>query len=216
MQLPKSTEFNKRIPKQKFYENLSINPEMKRLFVEEVAVIYWKYKIAATTINVEEGKVVKEIEVFHIRLNQKGLNPKVMQLIDREIPYHILFLLEYEEQFQIWIGYKEKSLSNTSSNFKLNTYYHTEWQPLERIELKIDGLNMDAIYENFIRQIAGDALAVTSEEDIKVSIERDYKRRRIMKQIETLEKKIKKEKQFNIQVKLNTELKKLKKEMETF
>ena len=29
--LPKTTEFNKRIPKQKFYENLEISPALKKV-----------------------------------------------------------------------------------------------------------------------------------------------------------------------------------------
>lgn len=28
--LPKSTEFNKRIPKQKFYDNLTVSPALKK------------------------------------------------------------------------------------------------------------------------------------------------------------------------------------------
>ena len=31
--LPKTTEFNKRIPKQKFYENLEISPALKKLWI---------------------------------------------------------------------------------------------------------------------------------------------------------------------------------------
>ena len=38
--LPKTTEFNKRIPKQKFYENLQVTPAMKRYFVDQIKVIY--------------------------------------------------------------------------------------------------------------------------------------------------------------------------------
>ena len=37
--LPKSTEFNRRIPKQKFYENLTVSPAVKRIFVEQIRVI---------------------------------------------------------------------------------------------------------------------------------------------------------------------------------
>ena len=37
--LPKSTEFNRRIPKQKFYENLTVSPALKRVFVEQIKVI---------------------------------------------------------------------------------------------------------------------------------------------------------------------------------
>ena len=48
--LPKTTEFNKRIPKQKFYENLTVSPALKKVFVEQVKVIYWRNKIAASTM----------------------------------------------------------------------------------------------------------------------------------------------------------------------
>ena len=33
--LPKSTEFDRRIPKQKFYEKIDISPVLKRIFVEQ-------------------------------------------------------------------------------------------------------------------------------------------------------------------------------------
>ena len=62
--LPKSTEFNKRIPKQKFYENIAVTPAMKKAFVEQIRIIYWRNKIAATTLNLAAGEQVTEIEVF--------------------------------------------------------------------------------------------------------------------------------------------------------
>ena len=47
LELPRSTEFNKRIPKQKFYVNLQITPALKKSFVDQIKVIHWKNKIAA-------------------------------------------------------------------------------------------------------------------------------------------------------------------------
>ena len=34
--LPSATEYNKRIHKQKFYENLSVTPALKRIFTEQI------------------------------------------------------------------------------------------------------------------------------------------------------------------------------------
>ena len=62
--LPKSTEFNKRIPKEKFYENLNVTPTLKKSFVDQIKVIYWRNKIAATTTNLAPGTTVTEIEVY--------------------------------------------------------------------------------------------------------------------------------------------------------
>ena len=42
--LPKTTEFNKRIPKQKFYENLTVTPALKRAFMEQIRLIWWRNK----------------------------------------------------------------------------------------------------------------------------------------------------------------------------
>ena len=58
--LPKSTEFNRRIPKQKFYENLSVTPALKRVFIDQIKVIYWRNKIAATTMNLAAGETVTQ------------------------------------------------------------------------------------------------------------------------------------------------------------
>ena len=100
--LPKSTEFNRRIPKQKFYENLTVSPALKRAFVEQIRVIWWRNKIASATMNLAAGEAVTEIEVFEVCLSACRLDEAVLRQIDKEIPYHILFLLEYEGKYQAW------------------------------------------------------------------------------------------------------------------
>lgn len=211
--LPKSTEFNKRIPKQKLYENMDISPVLKRVFVEQVRVIYWKNKIAPTTTNLDVGNDVTELEVFEVRLISPVLDDSLLRQIDREIPYHILFLLEYQGKYQAWIGYKEAATSGNKA-FKVNGYYHTEWMAEEELPLKLEGLNVDAIYENFVRQIAGDKLKTeVAGESLKESVTRDEQKQALQKRIATLQAKIRKEKQLNKQMKMNTELKKLRKAM---
>ena len=219
LEFPSSTAYNRRIPKQKFYENLSVTPELKRVFIEQISVIYWRNKIAATTMNIGAGETVTELEVFELRLNQQSLDTRVLQLIDREIPYHILFLLMYNDHYQAWIGYKEQSQAK-QGRFKVNSYYHTDWVKPDQLNLRLDGLNVDTIYDNFIRQIAGERLLTLKESSgkytisLKEAIECDEKRQRLMKQIASLEAKVNKEKQFNVRVELNAELKQLKKELE--
>ena len=211
--LPKSTEFNKRIPKQKFYENLSVTPALKRVFIDQIKVIYWRNKIAATTMNLAAGNIVTEVEVFEVKLSAPQLDVSVLRQIDKEIPYHIVFLLEHDGRYQAWTAYKETAASGNNA-FKVGTYYHTDWMPESELSLKVDGLNVDTVYENFVRQIAGDVLQADSNESLKESVERDERRQQLEKQIATLQAKVRKEKQLNKQVQLNAELKKLRKELE--
>jgi len=213
--LPKTTDFNRRIPKQKFYDNLSVTPAIKRIFIDQIKIIYWRNKIAASTMNLAGGQAVTEIEVFEIQLNQPSLDEAVLKLIDKEIPYHILFLLTYEDKVQAWIGYKETTASGTGA-FKVNQYYHTEWMPLDKLQLPLAGLNLDAVYENYVRQIAGDALNSDAGESLKEAVTREKKQRELEKKITALETKIRKEKQLNRQIEFNAELKKQKEEMENY
>ena len=210
---PVSTEFNKRIPKQKFYDNLDVSPTLRRVFVDQIRLVYWRNKLAASTLNIAAGEVVSEVEVFEVRLNEPKLDEAVLKQIDKEIPYHILFILTCDGKAQAWIGYKEAAASGSSA-FKVNRYYHTDWMAEEELQLHIDGLNMDTVYESLVRQIAGDKLQAESGESLKESVERDEKKKQLEKQIAALESKMRKEKQLNRRMEMNAELKRLKIELE--
>lgn len=84
----------------------------------------------------------------------------------------------------------------------------------DALPLKLEGLSMDSVYENFVRQIAGDKLQTDSGESLKESVERDEKKKQLEKQISVLENKMKKEKQLNQRMEMNAELKKLRRSLE--
>ena len=207
--LPKTTEFNKRIPKQKFYENLSVTPAVKKAFTEQIKIIYWRNKLAEATLNLAPGEQVTEIEVFEVKLNSPDLDENVLRLIDREIPYHILFLLEYDGNYQAAVGYKEAAGSGKAA-FKVDRYYRTEWLAEEELPLHLEGLTIDAVYENLIRQIAGDSLSSGEDTTLKESVEHQKKREQLEKQIAALEAKMKKERQLNRKMELKAEIKRLR------
>jgi len=211
---PIHTELNKRIPKQKFYDNLSVTPALKKVFIEQVNAIYWRNKIATSTLNVASGERVTEIEVFELRLNQQKLDTTILQLIDKEIPYHILFILSFEDMCQVWIGYKEANAVK-SGNFKVGSYFHTDWVKTERLSLRLEGLTIDAIYDNLVRQIAPQEVGGWSAENgVKRAVEQYEQKQKLLKEIAALEKKVQIEKQFNRQVEMNEELKEARKALE--
>lgn len=113
-----------------------------------------------------------------------------------------------------WIGYKEAAASGNKA-FKVNGYYHTEWFAEDELPIKLEGLNVDAVYENFVRQVAGEKLKTEATgESLKESVARDEQKQALQKRIATLQTKIRKEKQLNKQMEMNGELKTLKKELE--
>ena len=205
--LPQSTAFNKRIPKQKFYSHTQISPALKKNFADQVRIIYWKNKIATTTSNLVAGNFVTEIEIFEVRLQTQNFDENILRLIDKAIPYHIIFILRHENFYKICAAYKENN--STAKN-----YFSTDWQEEKNLSLNLQGLTLDEVYENFLRQIGGDLLQEKNSESLKNIVERNEQIKKLEKKIIALQKKVFAEKQFNRQVELNGELKRLKKELE--
>ena len=71
LDFPKSTAFGRRFPKQKFYENLDVSPEVKRLFVEQVI----------------QAKIKLILGVIRKETKRTGMDAKEHEIIDR---MHIL------------------------------------------------------------------------------------------------------------------------------
>ncbi len=72
----------------------------------------------------------------------------------------------------------------------------------------MDGLTLDAVYENFVRQVAGELLSGDTE-SLADMVSRNRKKQKLSRRIAAIEAKILKEKQFNRKVTLNAELKEL-------
>lgn len=214
--LPKSTEYGRRIPKQKFYENIAVTPALRRAFTEQVEAIYWRNKVAPSTVNLAEGAKVAEIEIFEIKLRAAELDENVLRQIDRAVPYHIIFILEHEGRYRAAVGYKEAAATG-ASHFKVSQYYYTGWTDGEEsLPLRLEGLTMDAAYENFVRQTAGEALAANCGETLKESVERSQQAEQLRKKIAALENRMRRERQLNRQMEIRAELKKIINELEVF
>lgn len=169
---------------------------MKKIFIEQVDKIIWSNKIASSTTNLADGNLVKEIEVFEVFLKSPNLDDELLHHIDRVVPYHIVFILEYQGRYKACISYKETAISGNMA-FKVNSYYYTDWLDKQNLPLKLEGLNLDAAYENFVRQMAGETLQkIVSDESLKDSVARSEQKELLQRQILALESKILKEKQL--------------------
>jgi len=215
LDFPPSTVFNKWVPKKKFYENLSISSRIEKQFVTEIESVYWTHKLSPETLNVSPGTRVTEIEVFEVNLKEQQVSDNLIATIDREIPYHLVFVLRYSGKAQLIISYKEESKSR-EDKFKVDSYYRTDWTDYDKLTLEIEGLDLDRIYENFISQIAGDELNLEKAEDIRDAVMIAKERDRLETYITKLEAKIRKEKQFNFQLELNQELRKAKEKLKDY
>lgn len=195
--LPNQAFIDKFLPKKTFEEKV-ING--KKVF-KDISKITLKYKLSPNTINIEASENIKEILIFEIILNEKNIPKNAIKTIDELVIFPKLYVFKYKDDFCYGIFYKEEK-----------KYFFSNWN--ETKEFNFNHTNLEKVYENLIK-IFFKSEASTIQNDFRKSFQIENKIQNLKKEIEVLENKIKKEKQFKNQLELNKKLNPLKIELQT-
>lgn len=207
LELPKTTIVNRFIPKNNFDEYS--NTSQKKKFTDNIDKITWLNKLSKETINLN-GNEIKEIQIFEVKLKVKENILSLLNIIDKAIPYHIIFICSYESEYYISTSKKHNHINNESNavlDWTFSTLWHTNAENKFKINLKE---SIDFVYTDLCSQISG-----YHSKNINDIIDIDKTTSKLKRQIEDLELKIKREKQFNLKVEMNSELKVLKLKLES-
>lgn len=210
LNFPASTHVGKLAPKTVFYKHLEINARLKTRFVEDVERIEWLYKLAPSTMNVDDGKLVHEIVVFQVQLKAENTPDDVFLTIDRQMPRHVVFLLRFANRGRLLLNYKEWA-DIDKTRFNILKTFRTEWMPLAEVKLALEGSTLDGIYEAFAGQVSG--LGTHKAEDTKLILALQDEIARKRRAAEALQKRVRNERQFARQMELNSEARALKREI---
>ena len=210
LKFPRTTIVGKPVPKNAFYKHLEVNAKMKQHFVEDVVSIHWLYKLAPSTINMEDGKLVHEIVAFSAVLKSKDCPNDVFLFIDQNMPRHVVFILEYDNRYKVLLNYKEWK-DGQNGQFKIIKTFVTEWLTDNQLSLTLEGQNMDALYEAMSGQISG--FGTRKAEDTKRIVELEGLIDRAKREVEAIQKRIRNERQLNRQMELNGEARGIKKQI---
>lgn len=200
------------MPKAKFMKLAELSTPVRAEFQNNVERLILANILRQETTNISKGKNVQEIDVFEFLLKEKQVSNNLIKEIDVAIPKYILFVFKCNNAIQLAISYKEPSIND--NKYKVIKTYKTEWQKEENITLEITGLDLDAVYNSFITQIANGQVETDETTDIKSAVEKSINVEKLQKKIETLKSKIRKEPQFNKQLTMKNELKELQKTLE--
>lgn len=191
LKLPKEAFVNKFIAKAKFYEKGNMNAKIHKEFVDKVQRITWMYKLAESTIGISKTVSVTEIQIFEIELKELSIPKNILKIIDKSIPYQILYRFIYSNNVAYGITLKE--------NTNVNNYYFCDWNA--DIVFDFTGIDLEKVYQKLVKAfIRGEAHSKGSFSDI---IDVDNKIKALKAEIGTLECKISKDKQFNRKVEIN-------------
>ncbi len=207
---PSSALVGRAVPKTAFYRNLELNARLKQRFVDDVAGITWTAKIAPSTLNVEDGQDVHEIVVFHFVLKAEDIPDDVFLTIDRQMPRHIIFLLQWKDNYRLIVNYKEWH-DGTRTQFDIVKTFRTDWKSEDALSLSLEGSTMDKLYEHIAGQISGFGTDTAADTKQVIALQDAIQSKQ--RKAETLQKKVRTERRFARQMELNTEARALKQEI---
>lgn len=198
-ELPKSTIVNRFIPKNSFDDYT--NSSQKKKFADTIDKITWLNKLSKETINLD-GIDVREIQIFEIKLKTKEKIQPLLNIIDKAIPYHIIFIVSFGADTYLSTSKKHNHINN-ENNSVIDWNFASNWQNKSEKKTSLNlRESIDFVFTDFCSQISG-----FKSKSLKEIIEKDCSKIKLKKEIELLELKIRKEKQFNLKVEMNIQLK---------
>ena len=218
MIFPESTLINQKIQKKRFYENVDLNSKIKDMFKDAIDTILLTNKLSEDTIHISRTENIEEIFVFSITLKSEEYLDKLKDLllvIDRAIPYPILYEIKLENGNIMYIIAYKKRNKVSENDFVVDVYFIKEVKKNDKkfekdMKSIFNSLNLEILYEKILRLFSGNNKKIGIEDLVENLKKIDL----LEKEIEDLEKKVKSEKQPDRQFKLYNELGKKKKELE--
>ena len=204
---PQQAKVDRLIPKNKFYEQGKANTKIEQLFVNQEENIRWAYKLASSTIHLQDQEDLKEIQIFRVKSRVEDLDVSILSFIDKLILTPIIFEVVYQDKVKVVATYKRLNQAD-KTKMVIGQYYASEWlEDHDRVELPIY-LKLADLYEHFIAQILPIALSKDQENDnesfsIELQLQKSQQLESLQKQLDKLKSKLRTEKQFNRKVELN-------------
>jgi hypothetical protein len=207
---PQQAKVDRLIPKNKFYEQGKANSKIEQLFVDQVENIRWAYKLASSTIHLQDQEDLKEIQIFRVKSRVEDLDVSVLSFIDKLILTPIFFEVVYQDKVKVIATYKRLNQADKTKAV-IGQYYASGWlEDVDRVELPLY-LKLADLYEHFIAQILPIASNKDQENDdesvsIELQLQKSQQLETLQKQLYKLQSKLRTEKQFNRKVELNNQI----------
>jgi len=208
---PAKAAINRPVPKTKLYANAKLTKSIKDKFVSQVSEIVWKYKLSPETTNLTARDGFIEIQIFEIKLRETELGTEVLTVIDRAIPYPIIFELRYENQMKSAAAYKRPAEAG-SGDWVLEEYFETGWRDDKAPSVPLPvALDIKSLYEQMIFTFID--LPPRNGEALESLVQRVRLLRKYRREIKALEGKLNTERQFNRKVEFKAQAREMNKQI---
>ena len=197
--LPATTEIKKSLPKKAVYEKFGLKSAQRDAFDADISRIDIVNVVSPSTVpGLKEGERIKEFYVLLVALKRQHYDEKNILLLTKLIKQNMIFALVYNDMVRFAVVHEK--------------LFVMDWELLEDAALPLMGLDLDKVWEHLVTTIGKFEVmeGVTMEEQIAIDGERLKK----IKLIESLEKKLKVEKQPRKKYELFQQVQELKKHLD--
>ncbi|MBP3842221.1 MAG: DUF4391 domain-containing protein [Prevotella sp.] len=197
--LPANTLINQPLYKKTVFEKFNLKTAERDRFDADISRMALVARVSSATVPaLTKGKEIEGFYVLQVALKRKDYDSKNILLLQKLIPQKMVFAMQYEEQTQFCIFHTRLQQS--------------EWMPTSEAAIPLQGLSLDDVWNNIVATIGG--LDAQAEETIEEQIIQREQREKLLRQIETLEKRARVEKQTRKKYELHQLIMKLKEQLE--
>ena len=178
--LPATTEIKKSLPKKAIYEKFGLKSAQRDAFDADISRIDIVNVVSPSTVpGLKEGERVKEFYVLLVTLKRQSYDEKNILLLTKLIKQNMIFALVYNDMVRFAVVHEK--------------LFVMDWEPLEDAELPLMGLDLDKVWEHLVTTIGKFEVMEGVTMDAQIAI--DGEKLKKIKLIDSLEKKLKVEKQ---------------------
>lgn len=129
---------------------------------------------------------------------------EVLNIIDRFIPYHLIFVLRFDSELMYSVAQKHPN-PNSEDNSAIDWRFSSNWIKDDADGFKLNlKKSLDDVFSDFCLQVSGKV--ENQNKSLQEIIGREQRRKQLLIDINKLESEIKSCKQFNLKVELNLRL----------
>lgn len=196
--LPPQCAINKPLYKKAVFEKFNLKAAERERFDTDISCMVLVARVSSSTVPaLTKGKEIEGFYVLQVALKRKDYDTKNILMLQKLIPQKLIFALQFEEQAQFCIFHTRLQQS--------------AWMPTDEASITLQGLSLDDVWNNIVATIGG--LDAQAEETIEEQIINREQREKLLRQIESLEKQCRTEKQTRKKYELHQQLIKLKEKL---
>ena len=196
--LPPQCAINKPLFKKAVFEKFNLKAAERDRFDADISRMVLVARVSSATVPaLTKGKEIEGFYVLQVALKRKDYDTKNILMLQKLIQQKMIFATQYEEQIQFCIFHTRLQQS--------------KWMPTSEAAIPLHGLSLDDVWNNIVATIGG--LDAQAEESIEEQIIHREQREKLLRQIESLEKQCRTEKQTRRKYELHQQITKLKEKL---